>query len=115
LEVTLGALPVARRDVERLRQIFDLHARLTGDPLSPRAKRTLTQRSAFADTLTWMEIHSDTPEAAEQIRVDAAQTLETEDDGPRPKRRRRRRRRRGPRKGGGTSEQGGSGEPGNSA
>jgi poly(A) polymerase len=117
LEVTLGVLPVARRDVERLRQIFDLHARLTGEPLSPRAKRTLTQRSAFADTLTWMEIHSDTPDAAEQWRVDAAKALDTQDDGPRPKRRRRRRRRRGPRKGegGGTSDQGGSGEPGNSA
>jgi poly(A) polymerase len=116
LEVALGVLPVARRDVERLRQIFDLHTRLTGEPLSPRAKRTLTQRSAFADTLTWMEIHSDTPESADQWRVDAAQALDAQDDGPRPKRRRRRRR-RGPRKGdgGGTPEQGGSGETGNSA
>ncbi len=113
LEVSLGVLPVARRDVERLRQVFDLHARLTGEALSPRAKRTLTHRSAFADTLTWIEIHGDTPELAEQWRADAnaGETADTSpQDGPRPRRRRRRRRRRGPRSGDGGGEPGTGGE-----
>ena len=105
LEISLGVLPVARRDVERLRQIFDLHRRLTGEPLSPRAKRTLTHRSAFADALTWIEIHGDTPELAEQWRADAEAipAADTPDDARRPRRRRRRRR----------GAPGGSGEPGN--
>ena len=117
LEVSLGVLPVARRDVERLRQVFDLHARLTGEPLTPRATRILTQRPAFADALTWMEIHGDTPGAAEQWKTDAASTLGAPDDGPRTRRRRRRGRRRGPRKsdGGGTSNNGNGGGSDNTA
>jgi len=105
LEISLGVLPVARRDVERLRQIFDLHRRLTGEPLSPRAKRTLTHRSAFADALTWIEIHGDTPELAEQWRADAEAipAADTPDDARRPRRRRRR----------GRGAPGGGGEPGN--
>jgi poly(A) polymerase len=108
LEVALGVLPVARRDVERLRQIVDLHGRLTGAPLSPRAKRTLTHRSAFADVLTWIEIHGDSPELAEQWRAEAASQADASDDAPRP--RRRRRRRRGPRSGEGGGEPSAGGE-----
>jgi poly(A) polymerase len=110
LEVALGVLPVARRDVERLRQIVDLHGRLTGAPLSPRAKRTLTHRSAFADVLTWIEIHGDSPELAEQWRAEAASQADASDDAPRPRRRRRRRRRRGPRSGEGGGEPSAGGE-----
>lgn len=110
LEVALGVLPVARRDVERLRQIVDLHGRLTGAPLSPRAKLTLTHRSAFADALTWIEIHGDNPELAEQWRAEAATQPDALDDAPRPRRRRRRRRRRGPRSGEGGGEPSAGGE-----
>ena len=94
-EVSLGVLPVAKRDLERLRQILDLQRRLADPRLSPRARRAVTQRAAFEAALTWMTIHGQTPELVEGWRTDA-------DAGPaspgadRPRRRRRRRRRRPP-------------------
>ncbi len=56
-EVALGALPIARRDLEQLRQILDLQRRLADERLSPRARRALMHRSAFEPALTWMTIH----------------------------------------------------------
>ena len=103
LEVSIGVLPIARRDLERLRQILDLQRRLGEEQLSPRGKRVLMHRSAFADTLTWMEVHGQTPELVEQWRLEASAAASSPDEErPRPRRRRRRRRRRGP----------GTGEPG---
>ena len=60
----LGELPLARRDVERLRQI----ARPAAAPArpvgaSPRAQRALAHRSIFREALTWLEIHGDAPRA----------------------------------------------------
>jgi poly(A) polymerase len=98
--LSLGMLPLARRDVERLRQILTLQRRLVDTNLSPRARRALMHRGPFREALTWLEIHGDAPEvlehwrgfieaaSAEASHVDAA-------DAP-PRRRRRRRRRRGP-------------------
>src|SRR5690606_39027906 len=64
----LGVLTVARRDTDRLRQILAMQARLTSPDQSPRTRRSLMQRSSFADALTWLEIHGDDPEAVEHWR-----------------------------------------------
>src|SRR4249920_3292119 len=61
----LGDLPLARRDVERLRQIIGLQRRLRDLTASPRAQRTLTHRGIFREALTWMEIHGDSQEFVE--------------------------------------------------
>lgn len=96
--LTLGMLPLARRDVERLRQILGLQRRLMDMNLSPRARRALMHRGPFREALTWLEIHGQTPEVLEHWRgfIEAAATYEggeEKPDGP-PRRRRRRRRRR---------------------
>jgi hypothetical protein len=89
-------LPLARRDVERLRQILGLQRRLTDMGLSARARRALMHRSPFRDALTWLEIHGTAPEVVEHWRgfIEAAGTYEGEAEAAeRPRRRRRRRRR----------------------
>ena len=58
----LGDLPLARRDIERLRQIVALQRRLKDLSVSPRAQRALAHRHIFRDALTWMEIHGGSPE-----------------------------------------------------
>ena len=100
----LGALPLARRDLERLRQIWGLQRRLRDVGSSPRAQRALAHRHIFRDALTWLEIHGQSPELAEHWKtVTPEATLPTENGHhPRseesaaepPFRRRRRRRRR---------------------
>jgi len=98
----LGDLPLARRDVERLRQILGLQRRLRDLTASPRARRALSHRSIFREALTWLDIHGAVPDLVEQWRVlladtDAAADV-VGDEGPPeaivPRRRRRRRRRR---------------------
>jgi hypothetical protein len=101
---SLGMLPLARRDVERLRQVLGLQRRLTDMNLSPRARRALTHRGPFREALTWLDIHGDTPEVLEHWKgfIEAAGTFEAEvgeageAGGVPPRRRRRRRRRRRP-------------------
>jgi poly(A) polymerase len=94
--LTLGMLPIARRDVERLRQVLGLQRRLLDTSLSPRARRALMHRGPFREALTWLEIHGTATEALEHWRgfVEAAVTYEGETDAPPQLRRRRRRRRR---------------------
>jgi poly(A) polymerase len=96
--LSLGLLPLARRDVERLRHILSLQRRLMDLHLSPRARRALMHRGPFHEALTWLEIHGHAPEALEHWRgfIEAARTFEGEEgaDAHRPRRRRRRRRRR---------------------
>ncbi len=90
--VTLGRLPIARRDVERLRQVLALQPMLADPALSPRATRSAMARSAFADALSWMDIHGNDPEAL------ARWTALADAGGlppPREGAKRRRRRRRG--------------------
>jgi poly(A) polymerase len=97
----LGELPLARRDVERLRQILSLQRRLREVGANPRAQRALTHRNIFREALTWMELHGDAPDIVEHwITVLAERGAEEpvgspadNADGP-PRRRRRRRRRR---------------------
>jgi len=99
----LGELPLARRDVERLRQIIGLQPRLRDLAASPRAKRGLTQRGIFREALTWLEIHGNAPDVVEhwitvltEQGTDAAPAVGAE-EGVAPTQRRRRRRRRRPR------------------
>ncbi len=97
--LSLGILPLARRDVERLRQILGLQRRLLDANLSPRARRALMHRGPFREALTWLEIHGSAPEVLEHWRgfIEAAGSgASAETAGGLPLRRRRRRRRRGP-------------------
>jgi poly(A) polymerase len=95
--LAIGMLPLARRDVERLRQILALQQRLMDMNLSPRAKRALMHRGPFREAMTWLEIHGGAPEVIEHWRgfIEAAGAYEGDAQGSeRPPRRRRRRRRR---------------------
>jgi poly(A) polymerase len=93
--LSLGMLPLARRDVERFRQILGLQRRLLDTKLSPRARRALMHRGSFREALAWLEIHGQAPEALEHWRrfIEASGTSGAE-HGPAPPPRRRRRRRR---------------------
>ena len=94
--ISLGMLPLARRDIERLRQVLGLQRRLLDMALSPKARRALMHRSPFREALTWLEIHGHAPDVLEHWRgfIEAAGTFETETEDAAPARRRRRRRRR---------------------
>ena len=104
--LSLGMLPLARRDVERLRQILGLQRRLLDMGLSPRARLALMHRGTFKEAMTWLEIHGHAPEVLEHWRgfIEASKTFEGDagavdpaaDGAVPPGRRRRRRRRRGP-------------------
>ena len=101
----LGELPLARRDIERLRLIVSLQRRLRDLTASPKAQRVLAHRGIFREALTWLEIHGGAPELVEHWKAILAEGGEAEvpaiagesmDDPPgtHPRRRRRRRRRR---------------------
>ncbi len=100
LRAPLGVLPVARRDLERLRQILVLERRLRDATVSQRAARNLMMRSAFRDTLTWLDIHGEVPEVVAHWQALMSEAREAEPGilapGGRVRRRRRRRRRRYP-------------------
>jgi poly(A) polymerase len=101
LGARFGILPLARRDVEFLRQILHLqrHLRDVNGPL--RHKRAIMHRSAFPGALMWLELHGNAPEIIESWRTLAVDArAQSPEDGPPPDtavapRRRRRRRRRG--------------------
>jgi poly(A) polymerase len=94
---TLGVLPLPRRDLERLRQILALQSRMLDASVSPRAAWSLMNRSAFAEALTWLEIHGSAPDAVANWRSLVQQQGEKREEAPAPYRPRRRRRRyRGP-------------------
>ena len=97
--ISLGMLPLARRDVEHLRHVLTLQKRLADPTLSPRARQGLIHRGAFKDALTWLEIHGGVPEVVEHWKgfIEAARVQEgTGTTEPEPTARRRRRRRRRP-------------------
>jgi poly(A) polymerase len=95
--MALGILPIARRDVERLRHVLSFQRRLADPSLSPRARRALMHRGPFQEALTWLELHGRAPDLLEHWRgfVEAAGTFEGEGNAAAPRPRRRRRRRRG--------------------
>jgi poly(A) polymerase len=94
--LSLGMLPLARRDVERFRQILGLQRRLLDARLSPRARRALLHRGPFREALAWLEIHGQASEVVEHwrgfIEASGVAGLEQEGGPPPPRRRRRRRR-----------------------
>src|SRR5262245_42641540 len=106
----LGALPLARKDVERLRQIWGLQRRLRDVGANPRAQRALAHRHIFRDALTWLEVHGNAPELvehwkavtpeapAQQGAAEHGQPGAGAEGGEQPFRRRSRRRRRGRRR-----------------
>jgi len=101
----LGTLPLARRDIERLRQMLGLQRRLRDLGANPRTQRTLIHRSIFREALTWLQIHGGDPKLVEHWKAlqaeapvldtePAASSSPTSADGHVRRRRRRRRRRR---------------------
>ena len=114
----LGELPLARGDVEGLRQALMLQRRLRDLGAHPRVQRSLVHRGVFREALTWLEIHGHAPEIVEhwkaivgEINAERAAPVESEEPGdnignlahphahpqgerPFGQRRRRRRRRR---------------------
>jgi poly(A) polymerase len=102
VSVGLGNLPLARRDVERLRHILHLQRRLVADVTAPtRVRRGLMHRSAFSDALTWLAIHGHAPATVDSWRSFVAESASQHQAVVReaadinlPSRRRRRRRRR---------------------
>ena len=103
----LGELPLARRDVERLRQIVGLQRRLRDVTASTRAQHALAHRHVFRDALTWLEIHGNAPDVVDHWKTVLSESGRAEaalagapagegagDDSQQPFRRRRRRRRR---------------------
>jgi poly(A) polymerase len=101
LGARFGILPLARRDVEFLRQILILQRHLRDQHASPRHKRAVLHRSAFPAALTWLELHGNVPDLVEswrELQASLAEQspdamLQTGDVSPRRRRRRRRRRR----------------------
>jgi len=55
--LSLGQLTIAKRDIERLRQLLALQTHLVNPDLPLRIQATLIQRMAFNDALTWLAIH----------------------------------------------------------
>jgi len=98
----LGDLPLARRDVERLRQLLGLQRRLRDVSASPRAQRALVHRHIFREALAWLEIHGGAPDLVEHWKavqsesgpVPDTSTPQAAGEAPPFGRRRRRRRRR---------------------
>jgi poly(A) polymerase len=64
--VSFGMLPVARKDIERLRQAMQLLPRLTEPQLPPRVARSLPHRPAFDDALVWLDVFGDALDAVER-------------------------------------------------
>ena len=122
--ISFGMLPVARKDLDRLRQLMQTLPRLLDPQLPPRVARGLPHRPSFADAVTWLDVYGDDPAAVESWKaIRAANPPRQREhhhrphgqqhghaqqpaaghpaagaagDQPRRKRRRRRRRRRGP-------------------
>ena len=96
-DVSLGNLPVARRDIERLRRITVLCRRMRDPRTSERVQRRLTFGQEFQDALTWIEVYDHAPALLEHWRTVAAKSgaASSIEDSTTRRRRRKRRRRRG--------------------
>ena len=94
--VTLGTMPIARRDVERLRLILSSQRRLLDLEASPRAQRAFVQRHSFLEALTWLDIHGSAPSLVEHWKGVLQSLADGQDpEEPQLPLRPRRRRRRG--------------------
>jgi poly(A) polymerase len=105
LGARFGMLPLARRDVEYLRQILTIQRQLRDLDAPQRHKRSLMHRSSFAGALAWLDLHGNVPHIVTMWKaLQAEHALDTglPPGDAEPRRRRRRRRRRGGGGGGGT-------------
>jgi poly(A) polymerase len=100
LGARFGILPLARRDVEVLRQILGLQRHLRDVDAPLRHKRSVMHRTAFAGALGWLELHGQAGPIVEGWKSLVAEVGPPQDgaapaDAPLRRRRRRRRRRGG--------------------
>ena len=105
--VDFGMLQVAKKDIERLRQLRLILPKMTDPGLPPRVARGMAHRPAFGDALAWLAIFGDSPQIVEhwhQVRAhrpaphaapETGGEAQPAPPGDQPARRRRRRRRRG--------------------
>ena len=84
LGARFGTLPLARRDVEFLRQILMLQRHLRDPNASVRHRRAIVHRTAFASALTWLELHGNAPELVESWRAAQAEMVEPLPEGTLP-------------------------------
>jgi len=93
LDVNLGKLPIARRDVERLRQALQAQPRLHNQDLGARGQQAVMHRNTFTEAMTWLEIHGNDNASLDRWKalVEAGGPEQTVQN----QRRRRPRRRRG--------------------
>lgn len=99
LGARFGILPLARRDVEFLRQILLLQRHLRDVNASPRHRRGILHRSAYPSALMWLDLHGNVPHVVGTWHAFQAESTPQAEDGQvvperGPRRRRRRRRRR---------------------
>jgi poly(A) polymerase len=66
-KITLGILPVPRKDLDRLRFLLLTVPKLIDPNLPPRVAKGLPGRPSFSDALTWLEIFGNTPETAAMV------------------------------------------------
>lgn len=98
--IELGLLPIARKDVERLQQIFAIMPRVLDTQAPFRAQRGLLHRSSLDEALTWLEIHDERPDVLahwKELKAERGEhpvAIAAGEDGPGEGFRRRRRRRR---------------------
>lgn len=103
-KLEIGLLPIARRDVERLQQVFAMIPRVLDTQAPARAQRALLHRQSLGEALTWLEIHGERPDVVAHWRELQAERREhpsthgEDAEVPLPPFKRRRRRRRGPRR-----------------
>ena len=64
-QLSLGILPIARRDIDQLRQILIMQPKLVDTNISTRASQALIHRRQFREALTWLEISGEHPELVE--------------------------------------------------
>ena len=67
-KVSFGILPVARKDLERLRLIMTTVPRLLDPNLPARVARGMPGRPTFGDAVTWLEVFGTDAEAVERWR-----------------------------------------------
>jgi poly(A) polymerase len=100
LGARFGILPLARRDVESLRQILLLQRHLRDVNAPPRHRRSVMHRTAFGGALAWLELHGHASEVVQMwksLKTEHGPIAESAGPvGQRRRRRRRRRRRSGP-------------------
>jgi hypothetical protein len=62
---SLGRLPLARKDMERIGHMLTMQSRLAEMEMHPRRQRGMAMRPSFTDALTWMDIHGDAPDVVD--------------------------------------------------